>query len=114
MKIRIGSTKYELNKRSDKEMTQCKSIAYQDDERIEDVEIAGFTSFFDCKIDINNSYPAQTKKQTFWHEAVHAILQEVGQSELCDNEDFVESIGKQLYGFHEDNNLEKIYSFLEK
>lgn len=104
MKLRIGSTKYELNKCGEKEMEEYGDLEH---------EVAGFTKFFDCTIDINNTYPTQTVKQTLWHEVVHAILLEVGQSDLCGNEDFVESVSKQLYAFHEDNDLEKIYSFLE-
>lgn len=108
MKIRIGSTKYEVNKGTDKDVAK---IMECEDEKY---AISGVTDFFNSIITINSSYSAQTMKQTFWHEAVHALLEEVGQSELSRNEDFVESVAKQLYGFHEDNNLEKIYAFLEK
>lgn len=108
MKVRIGSTKYEINKGTDKEISK---IMECDDDKY---SISGITNFFDSVITINSSYPAQTMKQTFWHETVHALLEEIGQSELSQNEDFVESVAKQLYGFHQDNNLEKIYAFLDK
>jgi len=62
---------------------------------------------------INKYNPNQTKKQSFLHECVHAMLDELGQDDLFEDESFVDSFSKQLYGFYMNNNLEKIFKFLE-
>lgn len=39
------------------------------------------------------------KEQTFYHELVHAILDELGENELSANERFVQSFSVLLYQF---------------
>ena len=39
------------------------------------------------------------KEQTFYHELVHAILDELGEHELSNNERFVQSFSVLLYQF---------------
>lgn len=39
------------------------------------------------------------KEQTFYHELVHAILDELGENELTGNERFVQSFSMLLYQF---------------
>jgi len=40
-----------------------------------------------------------SKEQTFYHELVHAILDELGEHELSENERFVQSFSVLLYQF---------------
>lgn len=46
------------------------------------------------------------QNQTFWHEATHAILHEMG-SKLCDDELFVNAFAKHLNQIIETARLEK-------
>lgn len=43
--------------------------------------------------------PQDSKERTFYHELVHAILDELGQKELSNNETFVDSFSSLLYQF---------------
>lgn len=38
------------------------------------------------------------KRQTLWHELTHAILHQMGEYELCDNERFVNTFSSFLSG----------------
>ena len=67
---------------------------------------------FENVISINKKYPVQTRKQTFWHEVVHAMLDEIGEEELCEDEGFVDAFAKQLYGLIHRNKIDKIYDYL--
>lgn len=99
MKIRIGSTKYNLII-TDKDIMVgsdvCNGAIQADDEEI----------FIDSRSKIG------CKRKTLWHETVHGILDEMGMYKLSEDEGFVDSFGRLLYAFHEDNNLEKIYEKL--
>ena len=101
MQVRVGSTKYDFKTTNQKIMID------------EEDEAMGSTNFHDAVITVSKNFPKQTRKQTFWHEVVHAIFDELGRSELGYNEDLVDSIGKLIYAFHEDNKLDRIYAQLE-
>lgn len=103
-KIQIGVTDYEIQQVADSELIEN----HGDDAML----VGGDISTMQSLIRINNSYPKQTKLQTFWHEVVHAMLDEIGVQQLNDDEGFVEALGKQLYGLFKNNDLKKIYNFL--
>lgn len=96
MKVRIGSTKYDIS--------TTKSV-YQEE--------LGLCDMDEAVILINNKHSVQTNKQTLWHEIVHAIMHEMAEDELCNDEAFVDRLGKMLYGFYEDNKLDKLYDSLK-
>lgn len=97
MKVRIGSIDYNLTQK----------------EAMYTITDCGFCDWEDGIIAINPTKPHECKKQTFWHEAVHAMLTEIGEDNgLSKDEKFVDSFSKQLYAFHKDNKLEKIYQVL--
>lgn len=107
MKVAIGVTDYDLKKISTEDMLE-KS------EGIIDVEeaVVGCLERFSYIISINKDFGTQAKQQTFWHETVHAMLDEIGESELCEDEDFVDAFAKQIYGFIRRNKIDKIYAYL--
>jgi hypothetical protein len=47
----------------------------------------------------NYELEESSKDQTFYHELVHAILDELGEHELSQNERFVQSFSVLLYQF---------------
>lgn len=92
MKIRVGSTKYDVTKYSDHsgELGRC--------------------SRDDMEIRLNTDFRKDVVKQSLWHEITHAILFEMGECDLSHDERFVEGFSRILYAFHEDNKLDKIYA----
>lgn len=105
MKIRVGQTYYDLEKVTADELDNLTSF---DSEKY---EVAGDCDRFGAKIYINNDLPNQTIKQSFFHELIHAVLYETGEIEH--NEEFVERISLLIYGFFEDNKINKIMKYLE-
>ena len=95
MKIKIGGSEYKLVIEEEFEQDICGAI---------DPEVG--------EIQIKNCELSQYKQQTFWHEVVHGMLDEMGSLTLSGNEEFVEGFSRQLYGFYKNNNIEKIYSAL--
>lgn len=63
-------------------------------ERIND-NIMGRIKHSEKRIEISTAYPAVEVRNTFWHEMVHGILNDMGSS-LCDNERFVNSFANRL------------------
>lgn len=47
------------------------------------------------RIEVGTAYPADEIRNTFWHEVVHGILNDMG-SNLCDNERFVVAFSNRL------------------
>ena len=105
MKLIVGATDYEL-KKSPKE---CLCKFNPDEEHM----TTGLCDSLNCEILINEEFPLQIKRQAFWHEVVHAMLEQIGLHDLSLDECFVDAFGKQLYGLHKNNNLEKVYAFLD-
>lgn len=93
MKIKIGYSKYELSK--------TKQTLEQD--------ALGLVQLHNKNIQIYDGFDNQTKKQTFWHEFVHAALHEIDADEINENETFVNMFSKVIYAFLEDNSVERIY-----
>ena len=50
----------------------------------------------DSKIIVNSKLNKSLKKAVLWHEVVHAVLEGIGESELSNNEDFVDKLAKTL------------------
>jgi hypothetical protein len=98
MNIRIGSTKYEL--------LRPQNVI------IGDGVYLGAIDRDAGELEIKSSIKPQAAKQTFWHEVMHGMMHEMGEEELCHDEQFIESLSRLLYAFHEDNKLEKIYEKL--
>ena len=104
MKINIGVTEYDLKLVPEEEL--------KEELGGEDKAYFGLTDYVGSKIKVNNAHNQQTKKQTFWHEIVHAMLDEIGMNELNADEGFVDALGKQVYGVIKKNKLDKIYAYL--
>ena len=105
MKIQIGVTEYDLAKVPNQEILKHYSVG-------EDELLGGLCHSLMGRILINKEIPVQARQQTFWHEVVHAILDELGLDKLNEDEGVVEALGKQLYGFFKYNKVDKIYKFL--
>ena len=109
MKVNIGVTEYDIKLVSEEEIKKDFQDAYPGSEC--DV-FFGLTDFPENKVKINNAHNKQMKKQTFWHEVTHAMLDEIGMQELNGDEGFVEALSKQIYGVINSNKLDKIYAYL--
>lgn len=121
MKIKIGSGDYELwlanlreNQRVLKSLKAEKSANSTDTSDCEDTYLFGSIDEIEGKIEIEKYSCVNARKLTFWHEVVHGLMYELGMRELGDDEGFVEALGRLLYRFTLDNNLDKIYTYLEK
>ncbi len=61
----------------------------------------GFTHFDTCIIEIDaNIKNADVHAQTFWHEALHAMLMGIGRPELCADEHFVDTLADAISQVH--------------
>ena len=98
MKLVIGVTDYEL-KLTDE-------VVHSED------EVCGTQDWVHGEIKISTKTPSQTRLQTFWHEVVHAILDEIGAGELNNDEGFVDAFGKQIYGVMKRNKIDKLYEYV--
>lgn len=110
MKIKIGSTDYEMKKVSEDVIFD--TLSANEEER-KNSSIAGCIHNFQTEILINKEYSDQIKKQTFWHEVLHGMLMEIG-SDMNGDENFVNALSLQIYGVLKNNNLDRIYQYLEK
>ena len=121
MKIKIGSGDYELwlanlreNQSVLKSLKAEKSVNNTDTSDYEDTYLFGSIDEIEGKIEIEKYSCVNARKLTFWHEVVHGLMYELGMRELGNDEGFVEALGRLLYRFTKDNNLDKIYTYLEK
>ena len=62
-----------------------------------DDKTAGHWDTTECRMLIRGDRPAQFQQQVFCHELVHAILEKMGEEELCGNEKFVDVFGSLLH-----------------
>lgn len=97
MKIHIGSLDYDVV-----------FVKNFDDDTDEQISLGKCDEPL-CKITINNAFPKQTMQQTFWHEVLHAMMMELGQTDLYNNETFIDTMAKQLHMFFKRNDIKKIY-----
>lgn len=66
-----------------------------------------------CEMLLPNDIPLSVSQQSFFHESVHGMLDELGMYELNDNEGFVDALAKQLYVFFTENDIAKIMKILD-
>lgn len=109
MKIKIGVVDYDARMVSSDVMLDMYGDHH---ETASDTVVGGYIHPMYGVLYVNKDLPKQQIAQSFFHECVHAMLDEIGQDELSCNEGFVDSFAKQIYGFLKNNNLEKIYTFL--
>lgn len=104
MKTQIGATNYELLLMPQSQLSELLS---------EDMSDAlAYINNVDCVICVSNDMPIQTMQQSFFHEVVHGMLEEIGERDLNSDEGFVEAMAKQLYSFYTRNNTEKILNHI--
>lgn len=106
-KISIGSTEYDLLAIPQSEVDASLSGDGED--------AGGAFACIDtglCEIRIANDVPLQVMIQSFFHEATHGMLYEIGQGALSDDEGFVDAFSKQIYSLFMRNEVSKILSYL--
>ena len=101
MKVNIGHNSYNLKKEKNLECEGYDTVYGLCDSELKYIGIN--TSGDKSKV---------FNEQIFWHEVVHGMLFEIGQDTLSCDEVLVDSLGKVLWAFHRDNNLDKIYTYL--
>lgn len=118
MKVKIGSSEYELTLKNldvNKEvLKEIKGDVSGDLESKDSQYIFGYIDEIEGKIDIEKNSCINARKLTFWHEVVHGLMYEIGLRELGDDEGFVEALSRQLYGLMRNNDIAKVYTYLEK
>jgi Zn-dependent peptidase ImmA (M78 family) len=62
-----------------------------------DDEAVGFCNFLNQQILVLSAVSDVQKQQTFCHELVHCILDKMGETDLNDNEQFVDVFGSLLH-----------------
>lgn len=58
--------------------------------------VRGSTDSDRKQITLNRAMPREAMILTFWHEAMHAILHELGEMDAADNEAFVEAMAQNI------------------
>lgn len=58
--------------------------------------VQGYCDYKAREIAVHLHGNIEVVRQTLWHEAVHAILQELGRSDLSHNEAFVEGLALSI------------------
>ena len=118
MKIKIGSSDYDLCLANLKEnLKERKSPERKDVNNTseeDELYILGYLDEAFTKIAVEKDSSKLCKKLTFWHEVVHGFMIEIGLRELGEDEGFVDALARQLYSFYKNNNIEKVYTYLEK
>lgn len=118
MKIKIGSSDYDLCLANLKENQRAKRSPEEKDVNNSSEEFESYTLGYldECYTDIaiEKDSSKQARKLTFWHEVVHGLMIEIGARELGEDEGFVDALSRQLFTFHKNNNIEKVYTYLEK
>ena len=121
MKIKIGSSDYDLclanlkenvKERRSPESPERKDVNNTSEE--DECYILGYLDEAFTKIAVEKDSSKLCKKLTFWHEVVHGLMIEIGARELGEDEGFVDALSRQLFTFHKNNNIEKVYTYLEK
>lgn len=118
MKVKIGSSEYDLYLKNlnvnQKVLKEIKGELPEDLESYDSKYIFGYIDEIEGKIEIEKNSCTNARKLTFWHEVVHGLMYEIGLRELGDDEGFVEALSRQLYAFMRNNNIDKVYTMLEK
>lgn len=121
MNIKIGSGDYELwlanlreNQNALKSLKAEKSVSNEESLDYDYPYLFGAIDEIEGKIEIEKYSCVNARKLTFWHEVVHGLMYELGMRELGNDEGFVEALGRLLYRFTLDNNIQEVYTYLER
>lgn len=121
MNIKIGSGDYELwlanlreNQNALKSLKAEKSASNEEPLDYDYPYLFGAIDEIEGKIEIEKYSCVNARKLTFWHEVVHGLMYELGMRELGNDEGFVEALGRLLYRFTLDNNIQEVYTYLER
>ena len=121
MNIKIGSGDYELwlanlreNQNALKSLKAEKSVSNEESLDYDYPYLFGAIDEIEGKIEIEKYSCINARKLTFWHEVVHGLMYELGMRELGNDEGFVEALGRLLYRFTLDNNIQEVYTYLER
>lgn len=121
MNIKIGSGDYELwlanlreNQNALKSLKAEKSANNEEPLDYDYPYLFGAIDEIEGKIEIEKYSCVNARKLTFWHEVVHGLMYELGMRELGNDEGFVEALGRLLYRFTLDNNIQEVYTYLER
>lgn len=121
MNIKIGSGDYELwlanlreNQNALKSLKAEKSASNEEPLDYDYPYLFGAIDEIEGKIEIEKYSCINARKLTFWHEVVHGLMYELGMRELGNDEGFVEALGRLLYRFTLDNNIQEVYTYLER
>ena len=63
----------------------------------------GLILYKKLEIEIDESMPEQLQRSTLFHECTHLVLASLGETELNDNEGFVERLSNAFYRLVKDN-----------
>lgn len=106
MKVYIGVSEYNVSLAPESEIRE--QLKTDDD-----FDVLGLCNNYSKEILINkDTYPI-AKKETLFHELVHAFLDEIGYSTYNNDEVFIDALSKQIMGFFNRNNIDKIYKSLK-
>ena len=100
MKVKLNSTTYKIS--------QQNNPTPGDDE----VSCCGYLDEYKKRIVIDKGLPKHVKTLTLIHELTHALLIEMGEYELTNDERFVEGFSRQIYSFLQNNNVVKLGQIL--
>lgn len=100
MKVKLNSTTYKIS--------QQNNLTAGDDE----VSCCGYLDEYKNRIVIDKGLPKHVKTLTLIHELTHALLIEMGEYELTNDERFVEGFSRQIYSFLQNNNVVKLEQIL--
>lgn len=107
MKVKIGNVNYkiEMTTSADKDMPK---------------DTRGIIFYEQLRILLDKELPNELKEQTLYHELSHAICEQtsfnnMSMEKLGDNgyEIFIDSLGKILYNFIHNNDLQKLENFVK-
>ena len=71
----------------------------------EEQDVMGSTYIKTQDIIISRNIKREKQEETFFHEIIHAILEDMRERELGDNEKFVHGMARILYQSLKDSNL---------
>lgn len=95
VKTSLGSFSV-VNRTSEEIEKSCGQVAY------------GYVDIDNEVIAINDSSNAKQRKITFLHELLHVMLEEHGHNSLSCDEEFVDSLSKELYIILSNNDINKL------
>lgn len=109
MKLNLGSMEYEIILKNPIEEFELEK---EKENKDEDHVYAGLIVPYDADLYISPEYEAQVKAQSFWHEVMHGVMDEIGRQDLYNDEGLIEAIAKQIYSILKNNDMRKIYEYL--